>query len=97
MSSVRRSRGGHEGRFLRPTFHGVGIEHEEAPIPGGHAVIHGEAAVEQVDPGMVLAIGNCTIYRERYGVRAEDTVWVSADGPVELPRAPKEPRSPRLA
>ena len=28
--------------FLRPVFHGVGLEHEEAPIPGGHAVIHGE-------------------------------------------------------
>jgi Xaa-Pro aminopeptidase len=53
--------------FLRPVFHGVGIEHEEAPIPGGHAVIHGEATIEEVQAGMVLAIGNCGIYRE--GVR----------------------------
>lgn len=33
---------GFGGAFLRPVFHGVGLEHEEAPIPGGHAVIHGE-------------------------------------------------------
>ena len=37
---------GFGGAFLRPVFHGVGIEHEEAPIPGGHAVIHGEQKVE---------------------------------------------------
>jgi len=75
--------------FLRPIFHGVGIEHEEAPIPGGHAVIHGEEKVEQVEAGMVLAIGNCGIYREDFGVRAEDTIWVSAEGPVPLTRHSK--------
>jgi len=75
--------------FLRPVFHGVGIEHEEAPIPGGHAVIHGEEKVEKVEAGMILAIGNCGIYRETFGVRAEDTIWVSPDGPVPLTRHPK--------
>src|SRR5574342_495873 len=65
-------RAGYGGAFLRPVFHGVGIEHEEAPIPGRHAVIHGEEKVEQVETGMVLAIGNCGIYRERFGVRMED-------------------------
>ncbi len=75
--------------FLRPLFHGVGIEHEEAPIPAGHAVIHGEERVEQVEAGMVLAIGNCGIYREDFGVRAEDTVWVSTEGPVSLTRHQK--------
>jgi len=75
--------------FLRPVLHGVGIEHEEAPIPGGHAVIHGEEKVEQVEAGMALAIGNCGIYREGFGVRAEDTIWVSAQGPVPLTRHPK--------
>lgn len=80
---------GYGDRFLRPVFHGVGIEHEEAPIPGGHAVIHGEEKVERVEPGMMLAIGNRGIYRERFGVRAEDTVWVSPDGPVELTSYPK--------
>lgn len=80
---------GFGGRFLRPVFHGVGMEHEEAPIPGGHAVIHGEQKVEQVAAGMVLAIGNCGIYREQFGVRAEDTVWVTDQGPVALTRYPK--------
>jgi Xaa-Pro aminopeptidase len=82
-------RAGYGGAFLRPVFHGVGIEHEEAPIPGGHAVIHGEEKVEQVEAGMVLAIGNCGIYREHFGVRMEDTVWVSGQGPVALTHHPK--------
>ncbi len=75
--------------FLRPVLHGVGIEHEEAPIPGGHAVIHGEEKVEQVEAGMALAIGNCGIYRDEFGVRAEDTLWVSPQGPVPLTSHPK--------
>lgn len=82
---------GYGDRFLRPVFHGVGIEHEEAPIPGGHAVIHGEERVEEVEAGMTLAIGNCGIYRDGYGVRAEDTVWVGPDGPVELTTYPRRP------
>jgi len=82
-------RAGYGGAFLRPVFHGVGIEHEEAPIPGGHAMIHGEEKVEQVEVGMVLAIGNCGIYREHFGVRMEDTVWVSEQGPVALTHYPK--------
>jgi Xaa-Pro dipeptidase len=79
---------GYGAAFLRPTFHGVGTEHEEAPIPGGHAVIHGEEKIDQVEAGMVLAIGNCGIYREGFGVRAEDTVAVTPDGPVELTSYP---------
>ena len=81
---------GFRDAFLRPVFHGVGIEHEEAPIPGGHAVIHGEAKIDRVQPGMVLGIGNCGIYREEFGVRLEDTVWVSAQGPVSLTTFPKD-------
>src|SRR5574341_879996 len=34
------------GAFLRPVFHWIGIVHEEAPISGGHAVIHGEEKVD---------------------------------------------------
>jgi Xaa-Pro aminopeptidase len=82
-------REGYGDKFLRPVFHGVGIEHEEAPIPGGHAVIHGEQKVEQVMAGMVLGIGNCGIYREDFGVRVEDTIWVTEQGPVSLTRYPK--------
>ncbi len=84
---------GYADAFLRPVFHGVGMEHEEAPIPGGHAVIHGEEKVDHVEAGMVLAVGNCGIYREQFGVRAEDTVWVSPDGPVQLTQYPKRPHT----
>ena len=49
----------------------------------------GEENIEKVQAGMVLGIGNCGIYREDYGVRVEDTVWVSAQGPVPLTRPPK--------
>ncbi len=45
--------------------------------------------MEQVEAGMVLGIGNCGIYREGFGVRAEDTVWVSPQGPVSLTQHPK--------
>ena len=85
---------GYMDKFLRPTFHGVGMEHEEAPIPGGHAVVHGEEKVDRVEAGMMLAIGNCGIYREQFGVRAEDTVWICPDGPVELTRYPKHSPEP---
>ncbi len=87
MADVLSARG-FEDAFLRPVFHGVGMEHEEAPIPGGHAVIHGEERIEHVEAGMILAIGNCGIYREHFGVRAEDTVWVSPDGPTQLTQHP---------
>ncbi len=87
--AVALDRRGVGGAFLRPVFHGIGIEHEEAPIPGGHAVIHGEEKVEEVQAGMVLGIGNCGIYREDFGVRVEDTVWVSDQGPVSLTSYPK--------
>ena len=88
MSGVLK-KSGYGDAFLRPVFHGVGMEHEEAPIPGGHAVIHGEAKVETVETGMALSIGNCGIYRESFGVRAEDTIWVSDKGPVPLTHSPK--------
>lgn len=38
---------------------------------------------------MMLAIGNCGIYRDEFGVRAEDTLWVSPQGVVPLTRHPK--------
>ena len=88
MSNIL-NKNGYTDAFLRPVFHGVGMEHEEAPIPGGHAVIHGEERIESAETGMVLAVGNCGIYRDTFGVRAEDTVWVSDKGPVPLTGFPK--------
>ena len=49
----------------------------------------GEEKVEHVEAGMILAIGNCGIYRETFGVRAEDTIWRSPQGPVAPTRHPK--------
>ncbi len=37
----------------------------------------------------MLAIGNCGIYREEFGVRAEDTLWVSPQGPAPPTNYPK--------
>jgi Xaa-Pro aminopeptidase len=91
--SAELQRKGYEEAFLRPVFHGVGMEHEEAPIPGGHAVIHGEERVGSVETGMALAIGNCGIYQRSFGVRAEDTIWVSENGPVPLTSFPKSARA----
>jgi Xaa-Pro dipeptidase len=90
MSAVLK-KSGYEDAFLRPVFHGVGMEHEEAPIPGGHAVIHGEEKVATVETGMTLSIGNCGIYQRGFGVRAEDTIWVGDQGPVLLTKFPKTP------
>ncbi len=56
-------------------------------------MIHGDEKVEQVAAGMVLAIGNCGVHRESFGVRLEDTVWVSGQGPVPLAWHPKLPRA----
>ena len=52
-------------------------------------MIHGEEKIEQVMSGMVLGIGNCGIYRENYGVRMEDTIWVTEQGPIPLTSYPK--------
>ena len=63
--------------------------------PSGHAVVHGEGQVEGARAATVLAIGNWGIHRTDYGVRAEDTIWISPDGPVELTRSPKNRRTRR--
>lgn len=91
------ARRGYPSSFLRPMFHGVGAEHEEAPIPGGHAVVHGEEAIDRIEAGMVLAIGNCGIYTDGYGVRAEDTVAVTDTGPTRLTSFPPDPTGDDLS
>jgi Xaa-Pro aminopeptidase len=92
--SASLGKAGYSDAFLRPVFHGVGIEHEEAPIPGGHAVIHGEERIQSVEIGMVLSIGNCGVYRESFGVRAEDSIWIGDKGPVSLTGSAKIATSP---
>ena len=50
---------------------------------------HQAEASARLNRGMVLTIGNCGIHREDFGVRMEDTVWVSDQGPVPLTHYPK--------
>jgi Xaa-Pro aminopeptidase len=63
---------------------GVGIEFEEAPLPSGHAYFHGEGDPPPLRPNTVLAIGNCGLYMDDFGVRVEDTVVVTATEPAVL-------------
>jgi Xaa-Pro aminopeptidase len=79
---------GREKQVFGPPIHGVGIEFEEAPLPAGHAFFHGEKAPPLLERGTVLAVGNCGLYTGPWGVRVEDTVEVTQDGPVMLTRFP---------
>ena len=67
-----------------PPIHGLGIEFEEAPLPPGHAFFHGEKAPPPLEANTVITVGNCGLYTGKWGVRAEDTVVVGADGPAVL-------------
>ena len=75
---------GHGERLFGPLIHGVGIEFEEAPLLSGHAYFHGETEAPPLRANMVLAIGNCGLYMEDFGMRVEDTVVVTADEPAVL-------------
>ncbi len=82
--------GGHGGHIFGPPMHGVGIEFEESPLPPGHAFFHGEKEPPPLEANMVIAVGNCGLYTGPWGVRVEDTVLVSPEGPKVLTRYPRE-------
>jgi Xaa-Pro dipeptidase len=75
---------GHREHIFGPPVHGVGIEFEEAPLPSGHAFPHGEKPAFLLDEGVVIPIANCGLYLGDFGVRVEDTVLVTKEGPVVL-------------
>jgi Xaa-Pro aminopeptidase len=81
---------GHSGHIFGPPMHGVGIEFEEAPLPAGHAFFHGEKAPEPLLSNTVIAVGNCGLYLGLWGVRVEDTVVVTPDGPQVLTNYPRQ-------
>ncbi len=81
---------GHSGHIFGPPMHGVGIEFEEAPLPAGHAFFHGEKAPEPVLSKTVIAVGNCGLYLGLWGVRVEDTVVVTPDGPQVPTNYPRQ-------
>jgi Xaa-Pro aminopeptidase len=75
---------GHGDRVFGPPIHGVGIEFEEAPLPSGHAYFHGEGEAPPLRANTVLAVGNCGLYMDGFGVRVEDTVVISGVEPLIL-------------
>jgi Xaa-Pro aminopeptidase len=79
---------GYGDNIFGPTIHGIGINFEEAPLPPGHAFFHGEKAPPPLSENIPIAIGNCGIYKEEWGVRIEDTVVVGKDRPMVLTRYP---------
>lgn len=82
--------GGHAGHIFGPPIHGVGIEFEEAPLPAGHAFFHGEKEPQPLEANIVIAVGNCGLYTGPWGVRVEDTVVVTDEGPLVLTGSPRE-------
>ena len=75
---------GHGDRLFGPPVHGVGIEFEEAPLSSGHAYFHGETEAQALRANTVLAVGNCGLYMDDFGIRVEDTVVVTASEPAVL-------------
>jgi len=74
---------GYEGCFGHSLGHGLGMLVHENPrlsFTWDKPLVEGN--VVTVEPGIYL--------EGKYGVRIEDMVWLSPDGPVNLTKAPKE-------
>jgi len=73
--------GGYGERFIHRTGHGIGLEgHEEPYVVAGNPTPLRAGMAFSIEPGIYLD--------GRYGVRLEDIVVCTADGPVALNRAP---------
>jgi len=83
-------RAGHKDHIFGPPIHGVGIEFEEAPLPSGHAFFHGEKAPAPLEANTVIAVGNCGLYADGFGVRVEDTIVIGKAKPDVLTKHPRE-------
>jgi Xaa-Pro aminopeptidase len=79
---------GHGDHIFGPPIHGVGLEFEETPLPAGHAFFHGEKESPPLQANVVIAVGNCGLYLSGFGVRVEDTVVVTENGPMVLTEHP---------
>jgi Xaa-Pro aminopeptidase len=79
---------GYEKNIFGPPIHGIGIDFEEAPLPPGHAFFHGEKAPPPLAENVSIAIGNCGIYCDDWGIRIEDTVVIGKDKPIILTKSP---------
>ena len=72
------------GEFTGPrTGHGIGVGVHEAP-----SVIHGNHT--ELAAGMVITVEPGVYFPGRYGIRIEDTVAITEDGPQRLTRGARE-------
>ena len=55
--------------IIGPAIYGVGIDFEEAPLPPGHALFHGEKEPPPLRANVVVAVDNCGLYLGQFGVR----------------------------
>jgi Xaa-Pro aminopeptidase len=70
-------------RFMHRTGHGIGVEtHEEPYIVAGNTAPLAPGNAFSVEPGIYLP--------GRFGLRVEDIVVATPDGPERLNQAPRE-------
>lgn len=74
---------GYEGRFGHSLGHSVGIEIHEKP--GFAATVK-----EVVKEGMVMTVEPGIYLPEKFGVRIEDTIYVTKTGHINVAKSPKE-------
>ncbi|HEY3524302.1 MAG TPA: Xaa-Pro peptidase family protein [Candidatus Limnocylindrales bacterium] len=76
---------GYGEHFIHRTGHGIGLEgHEQPYVVAGDQTALADGMAFSVEPGIYL--------EGRYGVRLEDIVVCTAEGPVSLNRAPLDLR-----
>jgi Xaa-Pro aminopeptidase len=74
---------GYGDRFIHRTGHGIGLEgHEDPYIVAGNETALASGMAFSIEPGIYI--------EGRYGVRIEDIVVCTADGPGSLNRSPRE-------
>ena len=77
------SEAGFGDRFIHRTGHGIGVEtHEEPYIVAGNSTPLGPGNAFSIEPGIYLP--------GRYGLRLEDIVVATPDGPERLNQAPRD-------
>jgi Xaa-Pro aminopeptidase len=74
---------GYGRAFIHRTGHGIGLDEHEPPY-----MIEGNG--EPLEPGMCFSIEPGIYLDGRFGVRIEDIVTVTPEGPVRLNRAPRD-------
>ena len=75
--------GGHGDRFIHRTGHGIGLDaHEDPYLVSGNA--------EPLAPGHAFSIEPGIYFPGRFGMRLEDIVVASVDGPDRLNTAPRD-------